>query len=428
MPIPVPPYLITIFRWSRLLVRSFLANNCPQRAAALSYTTILSLVPFFALAFALLKGFGVPNKLAPIILEQVAAGSQETVGKILTYINNTNMKSLGVIGLATLILTVLSLLSDIEEAFNAIWGVKETRPWARKFSDYLSVVMSGPLLLIAATSITTTLQSQVVVKELIALNYIGPVIYKAFLFIPYLSIWVALVFLYLFMPNTRVRFSSALIGGMLAGALWQGAQWAYIHLQISVASYNAIYGTLAVLPVFMVWIYSSWVIVLLGVEIVYAHQHHALLQGGPLPALSDRQHTALCLSLAAAAARRFAGTEPAPTDEILADEVGVPLLQARELLNVLITTGILVRTAGAQPTYLPAHDPGTLWVSDLIQTIANAGSSTDGTVPDQLTGLFTALDQAATEQLAGLSLAALATGIRYGQPVPAIDKPAASPV
>jgi DNA-binding IscR family transcriptional regulator len=147
-----------------------------------------------------------------------------------------------------------------------------------------------------------------------------------------------------------------------------------------------------------------------------------------MPVLSDRQHTALCLALAAASARRFAGTEPAPTDEILADEVGIPLLQARELLNIMIATGILVRTAGAQPTYLPAHDPGTLWVSDLIQTIANAGSSTDGNVPDQLTGLFTALDQAATEHLAGVSLAALATGCRYEHPVPAIDKPAASPV
>ena len=256
-----------------LVVKDFWFDQCILRASALSFATILSLVPFFALTFAVLKGLGVQNKLEPLILEQVAAGSEEIVEKIVSYINNTNMTSLGAIGLATLIVTVITLLGNIEEAFNVIWGVRETRSLYRKFSDYLSVVISGPILLMAATSITTSLQSQAVTKWLEANAYFGTVLFFFFHILPYLSVSIALVFLYIFIPNTKVRFGSALVGGTLAGTSWQIAQWGYLHFQVGVSKYNAIYGTLAVLPVFMVWIYTSWLIVLFGVEMVCAHQN-----------------------------------------------------------------------------------------------------------------------------------------------------------
>jgi len=394
--------------WIRLITRSFVANDCLLRAAALSYTSILSLVPFLALAFALLKGFGVPNKLAPLILEKVAAGSQEIVAKILLYINNTNMKSLGAIGLVTLLVTVIGLLGEIESAFNAIWGIKEQRPWNRKFSDYLSVVLSGPLLLFAATSITTSLQSQVVVQGLLTSSYLGPLLLDLFRCVPYLSIWVALIFLFLFIPNTRVRLSSAIVGGVIAGTIWQVAQWGYLYLQIYMASYNAIYGTLAILPIFMIWIYTSWIIVLVGVEIVYAHQHRNLLADDPAPLLSQRERTALSLALAGHVARAFLNGSTPPTTASLAAEAGIPSLLAKDLLTSLETTGILVRTADPQGTYLPAHDPGVSLVSELLEKLAGWGDPANRLLPHDLAPLFASMDQATAAHLQNFTLADLA--------------------
>src|SRR5512136_3196428 len=250
--------LIRALQVITLVIRDFWYDQCLLHAAALTFTTILSLVPFFALTFALLKGFGVHNKVEPLILNKVAAGSQETVDKIITYINNTNMTSMGAIGLVALVLTVVSVLGNIEEAFNVIWGVKETRTFYRKFSDYLSVVITGPLLLLAAVSITTSLQSQWIVKWLVEKSYLGDALLSLFRLAPYVTIWLALVFLYIFIPNTRVNFRSALFGGVLAGTIWQLAQWGYIHFQVGVAKYNAVYGTLSLLPLLMVWIYTSW--------------------------------------------------------------------------------------------------------------------------------------------------------------------------
>jgi membrane protein len=217
-------YAVKYLQILALVMRDFWDDNCLLRASALSFSTILSFVPFFALTFAVLKGFGVHNKLEPFILEQVAAGSHEIVDRIITYINNTNMTSLGAIGLITLIITVISLLGNIEEAFNAIWGVKETRSLYRRFSDYLSVLFTGPLFLLAAVSITTSLQSQTLVKWLVETSYLGDALLFLFRLAPYLIIWMALIFLYIFIPNTRVRFKSALIGGVLAGTLWELAQ------------------------------------------------------------------------------------------------------------------------------------------------------------------------------------------------------------
>ena len=251
---------------------NFTTHKGPLRAAALTYTTVLSLVPFLAIAFAVLKGLGAQNALEPV-LQRFAGDSEETISRIIAYVNNTNVKSLGVIGLVMLIVTVISLMDSIDEAFNTVWGVRETRTLQRRFSDYMSVVIVGPILLLAATSMTSFLQSQWLLQWLIENTYLGDAILLSFRLLPYLSVWIAMVFLYVFIPNTRIKFGSAVIGGVIAGTAWELAQWGYFHFQVGVANYNAIYGTLSALPVFLVWIYTSWLIVLFGLEIVCAHQH-----------------------------------------------------------------------------------------------------------------------------------------------------------
>lgn len=392
-----------------LVARDFWLDQCPLRAAALSFTTILSLVPFFALTFAVLKGLGVQNKLEPLILEQVTAGSQQMISNIVLYINNTNMTSMGAVGLVGLIVTVIALLANIEEAFNVIWGVRETRSLYRKFSDYLSVVVSGPLLLLAATSITTSLQSQALVKRFISTTYLGDILLFGFQLVPYLSIALALVFLYIFIPNTTVRFRSALIGGLLAGASWQIAQWGYIHFQVGVSRYNAIYGTMAALPVLMVWIYTSWLIVLFGVEMVYAHQNlRTFLREQRAGSMSHSVRELLALAILQDIAAAFHNGHAAWTAEQLAEDLDVPLRVVRELLDLLATAGYLAETASPHPGWQPARDLECIPLQEVLKTIKEHGSGcriTRLTRGEQwLRAILDRVEKGGEDALAGMTL------------------------
>ena len=403
-------YLQTLF----LVVRNFQADQCMIRASALAYTTILSLVPFFALTFAILKGFGVQNMVEPLILDAVAAGSQEIVDNIVTYINNTNMTSLGAIGLLTLIATVITLLGNIEEAFNIIWGVRETRPLNRKFSDYLSVVVSAPLLMLAAISLATTLQSQAFVQWVVANVYLGKTLLNGIRLLQHVSVWAALVFLYIFIPNTRVRFTSALVGGILAGTLWQIVQWCYIHFQVGVAKYNAIYGTLAVLPIFMVWIYTSWLVILFGVELVCAHQNIRMLRHDLRISVNHGMKELLALAILQAIAEKFHAGLPAFSIEELAEKLDIPVRLCRELLELLAVSGFLVQTAGSSPSYQPARELETIAVTDVLDSLKNFGGSWKiaGTSrgAELLRGILAKVDAGSAKALAGMTLKDLVGG------------------
>ena len=355
-----------------LVVRNFLEHKSFLRATALSFTTLLSIVPLLALAFAVLKGLGVQNSLEPLILERFTVGSGEVVERIVTYINNTKMGSVGAVGLAFLMVTVVSLLGNIEETFNEIWGVEENRPIFRRFSDYLSVVVSGPLLMLAALSISTSLQSQSFVQWFLQNTYFGDLLLLLFHVVPYLIVWISLACLYTFMPNTKVRLKSALVGGILAGTIWQLAQWGFIHFQIGVAKYNAIYGTLAALPVFMAWIYTSWLIVLFGVEVVAAHQSRKTFLHDFEPAdLSYATWEATALVILLTVAGAFYRDERPWTLERLADEHHIPLRTARRLLSKLVATGYLL--ASERGTYYPARDLEHIRISALMRDLKHQG-------------------------------------------------------
>ncbi len=263
----------TFWSTTKQLFAKFLADRCLMHASALSFSSMLSIVPFLAILFAILKALNVHNILAPVILANVGAGSHEIITRILHYISNTRVGSLGAIGLAMLLMTIMATLDNAEDAFNVIWGLERGKMVHHKLRDYLIVIFCIPLLITLTVAITTSLQHQGVVQWFFHLPGFGRLLLYLFRLAPYLSIWIALVCLYQFIPNTRVRPRNSLIGGMVAGTAWQVAQWLYIHFQFGVSRYNAIYGTLALLPVFMVWIFTGWVIVLAGMEIVWYLQN-----------------------------------------------------------------------------------------------------------------------------------------------------------
>ena len=269
-----------IWNTGRTFVAKFIDDRCLTLASALSFSSMLSIVPFLAIVFAILKALDVHTTLAPMLLSNLAAGSQEIVAGILRYIDNTRVGSLGAVGLVTLFVSVLATLDTVEDAFNQICGIERGKAVHHKLRDFLIVIFGIPLLIGLAVTISTSLQHQGVVQWFLRLPVIGNLLLLRL--VPYLSIWIALICLYLVIPNVRIRFRYALAGSLIAGTAWQVAQWAFIHFQLGVSRQNAIYGTLALLPVFMMWIYTCWIIILSGMEIIWYLQNKPAAETQPV--------------------------------------------------------------------------------------------------------------------------------------------------
>ncbi len=359
-----------------IVVRGFITDGCMLRASALTYTTLLSLVPLLALMFAVLKGLGVQNELEPLLLKNLAVGGGTVVTKIVEYINNTNVARLGTFGLIFLVLTVLTLLSNIEKTFNRVWGVQETRPLLRRFTDYFSVVTIGPLFLVLAISMTSTLRSQQLVQTLLDQQYIGEALLSLFKVLPFMIMWLVFAGLYLFMPNVKVNFRAALIGGVFGGTLWQVSQWGYLNFQVGVARYNAIYGTMAALPILMVWLYLSWMIVLLGLEMTYATQNLRSIRQdirGARVNFSSLEFISLTVLLFVA--RRFYLGKTALDQEALSSHLDVPPRLLRKILDELVHLGLLAEIVQEDDgtAYQPAQSLETIRLYDVIRGLAVDG-------------------------------------------------------
>jgi len=406
-----------------VVIHDFRRDNCLMRASALTYTSMLSFVPLLAMMFAMLKGLNVQNTLEPFILEKMAVGSQELVSAIIGYINNTHFGRLGVIGLLALIATVIALLSNVEESFNHICGVRETRTLFRKFADYSSVILIGPILLVAAISMTTTLQSQTFLQKLLDMLYMGDLIFLLFRVAPFVVMWLAFTALYIFMPNVRIRLGAALIGGVIGGTLWQLAQYGYVNFQVGVARYNAIYGTMAALPIFMVWIYVSWVIVLLGLEITYVCQNLRAIrrerQGRDF-SMVTRELAAIAMLLKVCDG--FQNRQEGQTLDRVAEDLRLPLRFASGIMDDLMTLDLVVRVQdGAEEGRLqPAAAPETMTVTEVLKLLRDRRG--DGSLPVatpvwiQAKALETRLRKAEEEALNGSTLRDLVAQVEAESP------------
>jgi membrane protein len=393
-------HLKTVFFRLASVWSSFNSNQGHLRAAALTYSSMLALVPLLAIAFALLKGMGAQNALEPMLLQLAGDSSEETVSRIIGYVNNTNVKSLGAVGILMLVMTVISLLGYVEEAFNNILGVRESRPFSRRFSDFLSVVVVGPILLLVATSLTSTMQSQSFVQWLINYTYFGRPILMAFRLLPYLSIWVAMTFLYIYIPSVRIRLSSALLGGVVAGTIWQAAQWGYFHFQVGVANYNAIYGTLAALPIFLVWLFTSWIIVLLGFELVKAHQFGWSVIRAKDKELSVAASEELHLAVLLAVVRHYRETGGALSSEKLAQQACLPLGLVKEALTGLEDAQLVITAANSEQGWLPYRDPSSSDLAEVFERLRGK-SLLDGGSGNQLLASAVRISSQAGAGIAG---------------------------
>ena len=266
-------------RFVEQVVTGFSKDQCLLRASALTYSSMLSLVPFMAIMFAILKGLGVQKRIEPFIFEKITPVSPDAASAIMEYIDRINVGSLGVFGVITLLATVILVIKNMERSFNQIWNVQKGRTLLRTVMDYSGILVIFPICILAVLSLNTYIMSLTLFQKAEQMWVLGGFVRIALKTSPFVIMWVVFTFSYMFMPNARVNVISAGIGGILGGTVLQIAQKAYIHYQVGVFKYNAIYGALAQLPILFVWIYVSWVIVLLGAEIAAAHQYSRRYHG-----------------------------------------------------------------------------------------------------------------------------------------------------
>jgi len=401
----LPRHKYLLFRPLRiflLALRGFNEDKCQLRASALTFYSLLSIVPVLAMAFGIAKGFGFEKMLETQLLEKLQ-GQEEIAQRVIVFSNsflaNTKGGVVAGIGVVLLFWTVIKVLGNIENSFNDIWGIKKARTFGRKLSDYLSIMLICPILLIMSSSVTVFFTSQI---TLIAerLSFFGPIsglIFFSLKLLPYGVIWFLFSFIYMFMPNTKVSFKGALLAGVTAGTIYQLVQWAYIFFQIGVSKYNAIYGSFAALPLFLVWLQISWLVVLFGAEVSFAADNEETyeFEKDCLDA-SLRFRRLLALRIVELCVKHFDQGKPPLSAVEISHILETPIRLVREILFDLVNAHVLseVRQNGfSLEYYQPAQDIDRLTVKRVVDALDRRGTDHVAIVKDkELENIATRLD------------------------------------
>jgi len=297
-----------------------------------------------------------------------------------TLLENTRGGLLAGIGIALLFWAVIKMLGNIEKSFNDIWGVRQERSMGRKFSDYLSLMLICPILIIMSGSLTVFITTQVtlITEKVALLGYLGPIIFTSLNILSYAVIWILLTFIYSFMPNMKIPLSSALVGGIIAGTLYKIVQFGYIHFQVGVSKYNAIYGSFAALPLFLVWLQISWLIVLFGSEIAFAHHNEETYEfEADAKEASPGFRKLLSLRVAHLCFKRFSEAKGPWTAADIANTLEAPVRLVRHVLGDLVKANILSETHAEADDrtrqYQPARSVDHMTVKDVLDSLDHAG-------------------------------------------------------
>jgi membrane protein len=376
-------YLLQLLRIIILTFRGLSEDKIQLRASALTFYSLISVVPFAAMIFAFAKGFGFQSTLERELLNRMP-GQEEIATKIIDFAQNflANVRGGVIAGLGFVVLcwAIMRVLGNIETSFNDIWGVKKGRPIGRKITDYLSISLIYPVLFVSSSAMTVAATSQVsaYVHKISMLAAIGPAIFFLLKLVPYGIIFSLLAFIYVFMPNTKVHLRSGILAGLIAGVMYQGFQFGYIKFQIGVSKYNAIYGSFAALPLFLIWLQLSWLIVLLGAEIAFAYQNVHTYEFEPdCLSVSHSMKRLVSLAVVHLLVQRFSKRkEPLDGDQI-SRELEIPIRLARQILFELTEASIISpvqRESEKNPAYQPAVSPDSLTIKNVIDALDQKGT------------------------------------------------------
>ena len=362
-----------------IAIKEFIDDKCMEKASALTYFSMLSIVPVVAMLFAIAKGFGI-EKLMEEQLSTFLSGQEAILKNILPLAQNmlsgANGGVITGISLVVLIYTVVRLLMNIEAAFNDMWDIKQNRRWERKISDYVAVILLGPVLLIVASSATVfvTSQIQTLTAQFEILSQIKSGIFFLLKLLPYTLVWLLLFLLYLIFPNTRVKVLPALVAGILAGTLYQLTQWGFINLQFAFSRYNAIYGSLVILPLFLIWLQLSWLIVLFGAEFTYGAQfvNEWAMKTDKLK-ISLNHKKKLMLLLLYRIVKKFEKKDGAMSQSELAGFVNVPRKYVIDLCHEMEKAKLITKVESETPAYQPSFDINKMDIHTVVEMYETEG-------------------------------------------------------
>ena len=352
-------------RWFRslaqlttLTVRGFVTDKLLLRASALTYVTALSVIPMLGVAIAIVGVFGGDETLIEFAVDQLTTVAPEVRETVLSFATKLDFRSFGTVGGAVLFGTAIFALRHLETTLNDIWGVAAARSWARRFSDYLAVLVVAPMSTGVAVSLATTLESARVVSWLREDETFAQIYGLGLAQVPLLFLFIGFTFLYWFFPNTKVRMSAAALGGAVAAVLFSAARAIYVDFQVGAATYQAVFGALSAVPLILAWLYVCWAVLLLGAEVAFATQNlpfarREMRQGDA----GTAEREAIALAIAVSIARSFRDRSTPPSAENLADNLDEPVRLVRQLCELLQQAGVILpvhRDDDMDPAFVPA--------------------------------------------------------------------------
>ncbi|MES1929632.1 ribonuclease BN [Salinisphaera dokdonensis CL-ES53] len=364
---------VTTVRLGQVLLRDIQNGEITMRAMGLVYTTLLSLVPLLALAFSMLKAFGVNDALRPVLhrfLAPLGAQADEIIEKVVGFVENVQVGLLGAIGVVMLMYSVISLIQKVENGCNYIWQVRKPRSLGRRFTEYLSVLIVGPIIIVAASSMTASLSSNAVVGYLATVEPFGTSLYMIGRIVPYVLYSIGFTFLFAFMPNTKVNILPAIGGGVFAGVLWQTASLGFALFASNAGNVNAVYSSFAILILLLIWLYVSWLIMLTGCRVSFLLQHTEQLTRKPYPprlGAADREEIAL-LMMGLIGYNFMQGNAPWQVARLSRYLRAAPD-HVYAIVDQLVAKNMLIETGDTTVTLLPRQDIECLKVNDILEAV-----------------------------------------------------------
>ena len=381
----IPKGKIVIIKQLRIIIlayRGFLAHKVQTSAASLTLYSLLSVIPIIAIAFAIAKGFGLDQNLEALLSQELQS-QQDILGWLLqnarSAIDATRGGYIAGVGVLILFWSVMSLLGQVENTFNHIWNIRNSRTWYRQFTDYLTIMLIAPVFVILSSSLTVFISTYLTefMSKAPILDYFKPLITFLVKFSPYFLVWVALTVFYLVMPNTEVKFVPAMISGIIVGTALQVLQYFYIDLQFGITKLNAIYGSFAAVPLFIIWLQYSWLTVLLGAELAFANQNISNYEfENEARGISAYHKKAVSLIIMNIVIKKFDAGEHPVTASDIATQLKVPVRLVRELLQDLKGVNLISEVSENEKKerfYQPALDISKITVSYVLSKIEKHG-------------------------------------------------------
>jgi membrane protein len=370
-----PLWLLTrVLRYPYAVIRDFLRGDLTLRAMSLVYTTLLSTVPLIALSFSVLKGLDYHKELQPMLdsfLEPIGAKGKELSTQIMTFVENVRGEVLGSIGLIVLLYTVISMIQKVEESFNFVWRVEQPRSLGRRFSEYLSVLVVGPALMVASLGLLATIDTSFGTTALSKYSAVDTLLKLLRRLGPYVMVTAVFTFMYAFVPNTKVRLRAAVIGGLTAGVAWAASGALFTSFVAGSSTRELIYAGFAIVLVALFWVYISWLILLLGAQLAFYVQHPQYLRPGRGEIqLNASLRERAALSIVYLIVHDYCTNQNRWSTNALAEHLGLPGAAISGILAALERKNLLLLADDA--TWVPARDPEVITLLDVYEAVRKA--------------------------------------------------------